>query len=631
MTYEELVESRLISNRVKTELGYSNRVQVLNDERLVPIGELSNSEKRYVLNIQRIKEIDILLNEDKKYYVSGNNAELNLMHERKVLFLKSKTTITGRVLTDEELVEYRIYLVETNELLLLESYDDGQKELDETESTEFLKLCLSDRFWRLNSLYKVKNAKSEVVKFVMNEAQVKLYDSFWNKNVVLKARQLGITTFMCIFQLDEILFSSNSATMIIAHKISDAEHFFQNKVLFAYDKLPPWLLSLRPSINRNGNKLVIKHANNNTSVLRVATSGRSDTLNYLHISEFGKVCAKRPQDADEIMTGALNAGVNQITTFESTAEGAYGHFYKIATKAEEMDARKELLTKMDYKYFFFSWLDHPDYKLKASFKINDKWKEYFDKIGCADMDRMRWYIKKEYEQGNRVKQEFPSNSREAFERIVDGVFFSRELVSYPNLFKEYAHIPGLKVHTSWDLARTKDINVILCFQILDDGRVRIINCLPFQGKSLGGYIKDLRDIGIKNGYTWGLHYAPHDMKVTDYTSEYSRRDVALMDYGFRFEVFDKLPFQDGIDAIRYCIKDGMQIDSVNCDLLIAAMRVYRRAYNEKLGVFTSSHHHGPESDFCDSLRYCCLSIRLISKKGNDIIDCRDDIKRGGIL
>ena len=76
---------------------------------------------------------------------------------------------------------------------------------------------------------------------------------------------------------------------------------------------------------------------------------------------------------------------------------------------------------------------------------------------------------------------------------------------------------------------------------------------------------------------------------------------------------------------------GFSVKDLNCDLLIAAMRVYRRAYNEKLGVFTSSHHHGPESDFCDSLRYCCLSIRLISKKGNDIIDCRDDIKRGGIL
>lgn len=49
---------------------------------------------------------------------------------------------------------------------------------------------------------------------------------------------------------------------------------------------------------------------------------RSGTLNYLHISEYGKICAKFPDKAREIRTGALNTiQAGQIAWIESTAEG----------------------------------------------------------------------------------------------------------------------------------------------------------------------------------------------------------------------------------------------------------------------------------------------------------------------
>ena len=72
---------------------------------------------------------------------------------------------------------------------------------------------------------------------------------------------------------------------------------------------------------------------NNCSV-RVSTSMRSGTLQYLHVSEFGKICAQEPEKAREIVTGALNTvEAGQFIVIESTAEGQEGPFYEMTQRA----------------------------------------------------------------------------------------------------------------------------------------------------------------------------------------------------------------------------------------------------------------------------------------------------------
>ena len=68
--------------------------------------------------------------------------------------------------------------------------------------------CLSDPIWRLCSgqLYKIKvkpkndddEDESRVVPFKPNRAQKKLMKRLHKRNIVLKARQMGFTTFICM-------------------------------------------------------------------------------------------------------------------------------------------------------------------------------------------------------------------------------------------------------------------------------------------------------------------------------------------------------------------------------------------------------------------------------------------------
>ena len=66
---------------------------------------------------------------------------------------------------------------------------------------------LSQQEWRLENLYKVKDKEGNVVDFKPNWAQKTLLQSH-NLNIVLKARQLGITTFHALLFLDYCLSQS---------------------------------------------------------------------------------------------------------------------------------------------------------------------------------------------------------------------------------------------------------------------------------------------------------------------------------------------------------------------------------------------------------------------------------------
>jgi hypothetical protein len=110
--------------------------------------------------------------------------------------------------------------------------------------------------------------------------QEELYKNLWHFNVILKARQLGCTTFTLIYFLDSCLFNSNHAAGIIAHTQYDAENLFKNKVKFAYDNLPEWLKKERPTKSASASTLTFS----NDSYITVGLSLRSGTFQKVLVS-----------------------------------------------------------------------------------------------------------------------------------------------------------------------------------------------------------------------------------------------------------------------------------------------------------------------------------------------------------
>ena len=465
-----------------------------------------------------------------------------------------------------------------------------------------LERTLGNWEWRMDHLYRVIDIDGTKVVFRMNEVQRKLWSGLHHRNLILKARQRGVTTFFVIFMLDRILFKPNVEVGLIAHGLREASKIFRQKVLFAYDNLPASIRAERPCIKRDAGELVVDHGNGNHSSMLVSVSMRSSTLQYLHISEFGKICAKHPDRADEIVSGSLNAGPKCVITIESTAEGRAGHFYEMCQTAQH---QVRTLTRLDYKFFFFSWWDSPSYELDVPLDYEEPgWaKEYFASlpVPITDPRKRIWYVKKKAEQKGKMKQEFPSTPAEAFEQALAGAYYAEQMnQAYTDgRVRSVSYSPGHPVHTAWDIGHS-DATSIWFFQVLDK-KVRLLRYVEAVGRTLRYFVKLLGTLP----YVYGRHVGPHDMAVVEWGGGKSRLEFALT-LGIQFEMAPRLSIDQGIDAVRevlpYC-----EFDATECERGLNALSVYRKEWDDKAGVWSDKPCHDWSSHPADAFRTLALS------------------------
>ncbi len=165
---------------------------------------------------------------------------------------------------------------------------------------------------------------------------------------------------------------------------------------------------------------------------------RSGTLQYLHISEYGQLCAKFPDKAREVRTGALNTvQAGQIVFIESTAEGREGHFYDLCEEAQAKQRMGTPLTPLDFKFNFLSVVSScPDYAIDAE-RRGDRRRlsRYFDKLRETQGIELNASATSlvSQEGGNAtlsdMKREYPSTPEEAFEASLEGAYYADQLAA----------------------------------------------------------------------------------------------------------------------------------------------------------------------------------------------------------
>ena len=461
--------------------------------------------------------------------------------------------------------------------------------------------CLADPEWRVCSgaLYRIMvkgdDESSDVTQmpFRPNRAQRRFLKHLWHRNIILKARQLGFTTLVCILWLDHALFNSDQRCGIIAQDRDAAKVLFRDKVKFAYDNLPDVLRERFPLAANNADELVFGH---NNSSIRVATSMRSGTLHRLHISEFGKICAKYPDKAKEVMTGSIPAvPTNGILIIESTAEGREGDFADLCDKAEKHHISKLPHTPRDYRFHFYAWWQEPHYRLeRGAVVISPKWHEYFDGIetqmDCKIDDEQRaWYvatITADFAgREERMWQEYPSTPAEAFQVSTEGNYYVKDMAA---LRKRggICSVPALDmpVNTFWDIGNSD--GCALWFHQEMRGEDRFIGYYEAHGEDLRHYVAALQ----RCGHVWGTMYLPHDA-AHKRLSDYNRSTVQMLQDlmpGIKFMVVPVISdLMTGIYHTRKHLKTAW-FDAAGCEDGIRRLDGYRKRYSTADARFIDS-------------------------------------------
>lgn len=477
--------------------------------------------------------------------------------------------------------------------------------------------CFTDQRWRLNNLYKIKDARGREVTFRMNRAQEDLFNNLHSFNVVLKARQLGFSTFILIYSLDCCLFQSNMSAGVIAQGLVEAEDLFENKVKFAYERLPRWLRVRRSSLSNNARELRFS----NGSSIKVGTSLRGGTFQILHVSEYGKIAARYPDKAIEIKTGALNTvHVDQKIFIESTAEGQSGEFFDLVQRAERLRGSGGVLSSLDPKLHFYGWNWNAGYSLDAEVSITGDMAEYFKSLPFElSAGQKAWYVKKLEQQGEYMKREYPSVPKEAFEKTLEGAIYVEQMARVRSLGQigNFPHDPGKRVSTFWDLGRGSDTTCIWFFQNQDNRWVFI----DYHESSNYGWEYYAQLLQSKP-YVYEEHVLPHDGNTKQSGKQISTARADLVELGVRpVRVVPRTKNMWG-DIKGRCrnILVRCFFNESTCISGVRRLDDYRREWDDKLAVWRDQPRHDAASHGADAFRTFAMGYREEVRIDAPVID-----------
>lgn len=454
-------------------------------------------------------------------------------------------------------------------------------------------------------LYHIIDEGGRSVPFVLNDVQTSMMRAIWYWNLILKARQHGISTLICMLMLDAAIWQPNTQCGVVDATLTDAEKKL-DKVKFAYNALPPEVRKAVPVKRENNTELELK----NGSSINVGTSHRGGTLQILHVSEMGKIAATAPRRSREIRTGAFGTVHAGNTVFvESTAEGAAGDFFELVQEADKAKQAGKPLSPLDFKLIFLPWWARAQYRLPAQdIVIGKELAEYFEELihkykVPLDAQQMAWYAVMRGKVGpDNMWREYPSYPEEAFKVSLEGAVFRREMTK----LREQRRIgvvpydPAQPVHTFWDIG--KGPNTVIWFHQNRGQMHHLIDYYENSGEGVQHYAKYLRTRSDDKGYIYGTHYGPHDLDNSHWVlpGQEKTKDVAY-NLGIHFEVVPRIANKsDAIEAARNFLS-MCWIDEENCVQGIRCLDNYSWIWDDLQGRYKDEPRHDWASHGADGL------------------------------
>ncbi len=261
------------------------------------------------------------------------------------------------------------------------------------------------------ALLKVRTRTGAHEALLPNQVQREFERRRGRQNIVLKARQMGISTWVAARFFLKTITQPGTLTVEIAHTQEAAEEIFRIVHRF-YCELPEALRAGALKTSRaNARSLVFPMLDSEYRVESAGdpNAGRGLTIQNLHCSEV----ARWPGEAGAILAG-LRASMpgNAEVVLESTANGAYGCFYEEWMRAEESGAVRH----------FFPWWWEKSYRLPQPVEAltEDELRLASEHGLGGEQIAFRRKLRRQF--GMLARQEYPETAHDCFLSSGSGVF-----------------------------------------------------------------------------------------------------------------------------------------------------------------------------------------------------------------
>lgn len=195
-----------------------------------------------------------------------------------------------------------------------------------------------------------------------------------------------------------------------------------------------------------------------------------------------------------------------------------------------------------------------------------------------------------------IKQEYYTN----FLTGNVGTYYSTEMeaLRVEGRFTRVPYDPRLPVYTFWDLGK-RDACAIWFVQFFQQ-EIRLIDFYEKVESSLIDQIKHVKSLR----YVYEAHYAPHDINVEEMSNKKSRWETAD-EHGITFEIVEKMPLMEGIEAVRE-ILPRCWFDEEKTTLGRKALEHYHKKYEIQSDSFSDTPSRSWANHGADAFRMMAL-------------------------
>ncbi len=190
---------------------------------------------------------------------------------------------------------------------------------------------------------------------------------------------------------------------------------------------------------------------------------------------------------------------------------------------------------------------------------------------------------------------------------IKGAYFAKQIAAAERERRvtRVPYDPAIPVHDVWDLGAGPQL-VVGCFQKPGPTMHLIETLVGPESEGMEQMIARLKRKTIEEGWIFGKHFAPHDVRAREVVSGQRRIDTAKA-LGWPFEVVAvphsvKNVVDDGI-ALARVMFSRLWIDEGKNRYFLDAIGNYRQTFDKKNGVFTGTPVHDWASHPADMLRY----------------------------
>lgn len=340
---------------------------------------------------------------------------------------------TARMLRDEAAVLAHSQTEEGRKFLL--ETVAGTKALCDTQVGVNM---LMSRIWRLSHLYRFRHIEtSNPISLDLTEPyMMEIYNGIYGennetlRNIILKSRQVFVTTLACAFAIDLCVRSKNQLVSISNSSADEVARTIEDKLHFCL-RNSPFLQLIGVQAYASG-----LYFPSTESRIQASMTGRGRTMSFALITEFAKTSFQDNNKAKEVRAGMLTATEFAPIIIESSSKGPYGVFYEMCKESHKLKQAGVRLDRKSFRFHFISWPQKKLNWLEYTPYDTTLYDHYFKKVEYDQSiiikpEQRNWWVSTLHNefQGNMrsMAEEHPGTVEEAFEIDSEAFILKHEM------------------------------------------------------------------------------------------------------------------------------------------------------------------------------------------------------------